>query len=100
LAHREQRIRWACASPALTPEALIQIYGAGAFSWRGYFGIHTWVAVKPTDDLSYTVYEIIGWRRRWKQSVLVIHNRAPYRRWYGNYPTVLAERNVAQVLMR
>ena len=40
--------------PASTPEAIVQVYGARAFSWRGYFGIHTWIAVKPTAAQSYT----------------------------------------------
>lgn len=77
--------------PAITPEAVIQVYGARAFSWRGYFGIHTWIAVKPTDATEYTVYEVLGWRQRNKQPVLVSHNSSPDRRWYGNMPEVLAD---------
>jgi hypothetical protein len=46
--------------PAITTEAVIQVYGARAFSWRGYFGIHTWIAVKPTDAMNFTVYEVLG----------------------------------------
>ena len=34
--------------PATTTEAVIQVYGARAVRWRGYFGIHTWIAVKPS----------------------------------------------------
>ena len=78
--------------PAVTTEAVIQVYGARAFSWRGYLGIHTWVAVKPTDAMGFTVYEVIGWRLRSKQSVLVSHNSLPDRRWYGNAPKILAEK--------
>ena len=36
------------SDPATNPEAIIQVYGARAFGWRGYFGIHTLIAVKPT----------------------------------------------------
>lgn len=78
--------------PAITPEAVIQVYGARAFSWRGYFGIHTWIAVKPTDAMGYTVYEVLGWRQRSNQPVLVSHNSSPDRRWYGNMPEVLADK--------
>lgn len=78
--------------PAETSEAVIQIYGARAFSWRGYLGIHTWIAVKPTDATGYTVYEVLGWRQRMKQPVLVSHNHSPDRRWYGNMPKVLADK--------
>ncbi|WP_292913983.1 DUF3750 domain-containing protein, partial [Nitrosomonas sp.] len=50
--------------PATTPEAIVQVYGARAFSWRGYFAIHTWIAVKPAAAPSYTIYEVIGWLQR------------------------------------
>ena len=33
--------------PAKTPEAVVQVYGARTWGWRGTFGVHTWVAVKP-----------------------------------------------------
>lgn len=33
--------------PAATPEAVVQVYGARCSGWLGYFGIHTWIAVKP-----------------------------------------------------
>ena len=59
--------------PAITPEAVIQVYGARAFSWRGYLGIHTWIAVKPTDAMGYTVYEVLGWNQRINKPVLVSH---------------------------
>ncbi|MBT3411826.1 MAG: DUF3750 domain-containing protein, partial [Halieaceae bacterium] len=46
--------------PGCAPDA--QVYSARAWSWRGYFGVHTWIAVKPTDAVEFTVYEVIGWR--------------------------------------
>lgn len=78
--------------PAVTPEAIIQIYGARAYSWRGYLGIHTWIAVKPTQAKSYTIYEVIGWLQRRKMPVLVIYENVPDRRWYGNMPEILLEK--------
>lgn len=78
--------------PALATEPIVQVYGARAVRWRGYFGIHTWIAVKPTAAKTYTVYEVIGWRLRWSDSALVIHERAPDGRWFGNAPELLAEK--------
>lgn len=78
--------------PATTPEAIIQIYGARAYSWRGYLGIHTWIAVKPAQAKSYTIYEVIGWLQRRKKPVLVIYENVPDRRWYGNMPEILLEK--------
>src|ERR1700704_5908504 len=51
--------------PATTPEAVIQVYGARVWGAKGIFGVHTWVAVKPTNAKHYTVYEVIGWGVRW-----------------------------------
>jgi hypothetical protein len=42
---------------------VVQVYGASTWGWRGWFAIHTWIATKPTDAESYTVYEVIGWRQ-------------------------------------
>lgn len=78
--------------PAATPEALVQVYAARTWGWRGYFGVHTWIAVKPAGAGSYTVYEVIGWRLRHGNSAVVIHNRAPDERWFGNAPELLAEK--------
>jgi hypothetical protein len=78
--------------PATTPEAVVQVYGARAVRWRGYFGVHTWIAVKPSGAAAYTVYEVIGWRLRWNDTALAIHQRAPDGRWFGNEPELLAER--------
>lgn len=78
--------------PASTPEAIVQVYGARAFSWRGYFGIHTWIAVKSTAAQSYTIYEVIGWMQRRKLPVVVIYENVPDRRWYGNMPELLLEK--------
>lgn len=78
--------------PALTPEAVVQVYGARAFGWRGYFGIHTWIAVKPADAQIYTIYEVLGWRQRSRLPVLAIYDQIPDRYWYGSIPVILADK--------
>ena len=78
--------------PAQTREAVIQVYAARTWGWKGYFGVHTWVAVKPADAKSYTVFEVIGWRLRWGNTVLVVRDRAPDERWFGSVPELLADR--------
>jgi len=79
-------------NPATTPEAVIQVYGARVWGAKGIFGVHTWVAVKPTNAKHYTVYEVIGWRLRWSDSVVVVSDRDPDARWYGNAPELYAEK--------
>lgn len=78
--------------PAATSEAVVQVYGARTWGWRGNFGVHTWVAVKPAGAGAYTVYEVIGWRLRWADSAVAIHARAPDARWYGNEPELYADK--------
>ncbi|HXM81613.1 MAG TPA: DUF3750 domain-containing protein [Burkholderiales bacterium] len=78
--------------PLATPEALVRVYGARAMGVKGWFGVHTWVAVKPTDAASYTVYEVIGWRLRWSDSALVIRTRQPDAPWFGAEPELYVEK--------
>lgn len=77
--------------PASVREAVVQVYGARAVRWRGYFGVHTWIAVKPTDAPTFTVYEIMGWRAYRGGDALVISHRPADGRWYGSAPTLLAD---------
>ena len=83
--------------PALVKEAMVQVYGARAVGAKGIFGVHTWVAVKPTDAAEWTIYEVIGWRLRWSESVVVARNRAPDGRWFGATPELYAEKRGAGV---
>jgi hypothetical protein len=78
--------------PAAVKEAVVQVYGARAVGAKGLFGVHTWVAVKPTNASSWTVYEVIGWRLRWAESVVVVRNREPDGRWFGAEPELYADK--------
>jgi hypothetical protein len=78
--------------PAATREAVVQVYGARCSGWLGYFGVHTWIAVKPSGAKAYTVYEVIEWRLRRSGSAVAIRKRAPDARWAGNAPVVLANK--------
>jgi hypothetical protein len=82
---------------ATTLEPIIQVYAARVRGIRGVFGVHTWIAVKPTAAAQYTVYEIIGWRLRWQDTALVVRHRAPDARWFGSEPELVAEKRGAGV---
>ena len=45
--------------PLMTSEAIVHVYAARTYSWRGAFGVHTWISVKPTEASTYTIYEVI-----------------------------------------
>ncbi|HEY2981898.1 MAG TPA: DUF3750 domain-containing protein [Anaerolineales bacterium] len=78
--------------PATTPEPVVQVYGARCSRWRGYFGVHTWIAVKPVGARAYTVYEVLDSRLRRTGSALAIRKRVPDARWFGHAPELLAEK--------
>lgn len=78
--------------PDATPEAIVQVYAARTWGWRGNFGVHTWFAVKSAGAKAYTVHEVIGWKLRWSGNAVSVSERSPDARWYGNAPELLAER--------
>ena len=82
--------------PLATPEAIVQVYAARTWGWKGSFGVHTWIALKAPQAKSYVVYEVIGWKLRWSGTALSVTERAPDARWYGNAPELLAEKRGAE----
>ncbi len=77
--------------PEITEEAVLQVYGARAWGWRGWFAIHTWIAAKRTGEASYTVYDVVGWRGHRGQPVMRMVKDIPDRRWFGEMPRILVE---------
>lgn len=75
--------------PDVTTEAVIQAYAAPAWGWRGWFAVHTWLAVKRSGEPSYTVYEVVGWRQHRDLPVVRIARDEPDRYWYGEKPRLL-----------
>lgn len=73
--------------PAQTREAIVQVYAARAFGWRGYFAVHTWIASKAEDAPQYTVYDVTGWGA----TTVRMRPDLPDRAWYGNQPRLLAD---------
>lgn len=75
------------ANPITDKRAVIEVYAADAFSWRGWFAVHTWLAIKPEGAAEYTVYEVVGWRVRSGLPALREYQTAtPDRYWYGAKP--------------
>ncbi|GAB4354647.1 MAG: DUF3750 domain-containing protein [Kiloniellaceae bacterium] len=74
-----------------TPEAVVQVYGARAFGWRGAFAVHSWIALKPENADRYTTYEVIGWRAWRDGNAIVRREGPPDRHWFGAEPEIYAE---------
>jgi len=77
--------------PAVTNEAVLQIYAARTYGWRGAFGVHTWFAVKPTGAASYTRLEVIGWYAYGGGRALRASNGIPDAYWFGSRPELLLD---------
>jgi hypothetical protein len=79
-------------APLDEPEGLVQVYGARAFSWRGAFGIHTWIATKRPGAEHYLIYQVIGWNLyRGRSTVTVSRADRPDFAWFNAAPELLAE---------
>ncbi|MGD1983530.1 MAG: DUF3750 domain-containing protein [Chromatiaceae bacterium] len=78
--------------PLDTPEAVVQVYAARAYNWRGAFGSHSWISVKPQGSRHYTVYQLVGWRLRYSPSAISIRKGGPADFfWFNAKPRLLVE---------
>lgn len=73
--------------PAESSEAVVQVYSARAYNWRGAFGEHIWIATKAENADSYRLHQVLSWRR----PTVVSSIDTPDRAWFGNPPTLLAD---------
>ena len=81
--------------PALTSEAVIQVFAAPAVSWRGIFAVHTWIVVKPTGASRFTRYEVVGFGVANGAPAVRVDRMGPDNYWFGARPQVLLDRRGA-----
>jgi len=77
--------------PTVTKEAVIQVYAARTFNWRGIFAVHTWVAVKPENEMHYIVCQVIGWLLFRNLPPLSVIQDIPDRHWFNQKPQILLD---------
>ncbi|WNL40719.1 DUF3750 domain-containing protein [Halomonas sp. PAMB 3264] len=73
--------------PEAYAPAVVQVYAARAFSWRGAFGVHIWIATKAEGAPNYRLHQVLSWRR----PTVVSASDTPDRAWFGQAPTLLAD---------
>lgn len=78
-------------SPESAKEAIVQVYAARTYGWRGIFAVHTWMATKENGANHYLTYQVIGWRRLNGLSVVEIMEEVPDRYWFNHAPELIAE---------
>ena len=67
-------------------EAIVQVYVAKTFGWRGHFAVHPWLIYKRVGDDAYTRYDVVGWRA---PQVVQRNYALPDGLWYGAQPQLL-----------
>ena len=78
--------------PASHREAVVQVYASRAFSWRGAFADHMWLAAKAEGADRFTRYEVIGWYGGGGRSVVSASDqRAPDEEWFGVAPRLIKD---------
>lgn len=87
--------RWDSAGlapdPATTPEAVVQVYAARAWGWKGILAVHSWIVMKRTGAVAFERYEVVGWGVRRGAPAVRKDMRAIDGYWAGNPPRVLVE---------
>jgi len=77
--------------PVMTPEPVVQVYAARTVGLRGLFAVHTWIAVKPRNAMSYTRYEVIGWGVDRGLPAVRVNRAGPDNYWFGDRPARLVD---------
>jgi hypothetical protein len=68
--------------------AIVQVYSAATFGWRGLVAQHPWIIFKRSGETAFTRYDVIGWHG----SDVVQRNYAlPDGLWYGAQPRLLVD---------
>lgn len=78
-------------SPEQFSGAVIQVYAARTFGWRGALAVHTWIATKNKDAKNYIVHQVLGWRKYRNLPVVSSQADIPDRNWFNNKPVLLVD---------
>jgi hypothetical protein len=68
--------------------AVVQVYAAPTYGWRGSFAVHPWIIYKRAGDTEYTRHDVVGWRR---PEVVQRNWAVPDGHWYGAAPQLLVD---------
>lgn len=74
--------------------AIVQVYAASTYGWRGLFAVHPWIIFKRAGETAYTRYDVIGWGG---DNVVRKNHAIPDGYWYGSRPKILVDHRGAGV---
>ena len=66
-----------------TNQAVVRIYAARAYNWRGLFAVHPWLLIKEKGLDNFQRIEILGWRQG-SLGKISIKNGGLDSNWFGN----------------
>ncbi len=69
-------------------EAIVQVYAAPTYGWRGFLAVHPWIIYKRPGETAYTRYDVVGWRA---PQVVQRNYAVPDGLWYGSTPQLLVD---------
>ncbi|WP_416260673.1 DUF3750 domain-containing protein [Gibbsiella quercinecans] len=73
--------------------AIVQIYAAPTYGWRGRVAVHPWIIFKQAGETRYRRYEVV----RWGSDNVVRRDYAlPDGLWFGSRPTLLVDHRGAR----
>ncbi|MEK0083047.1 DUF3750 domain-containing protein [Benzoatithermus flavus] len=78
-------------APAVHPAAVVQVYAARAWGWKGAVAVHCWVAFKREGAAAYERYEVVGWGVAQGAPAIRRNLRPPDGRWAGSEPELLVD---------
>ncbi len=81
-----------------TSDAVVQVFAAPTFGWRGAFAVHTWLVLKPRGSSIYERYEVIGWGVGNGAPALRLSHNNPDGFWYGSKPQALLDMRGSQAM--
>lgn len=72
----------------LANTAIVQVYAASTYGWRGLFAVHTWIIFKKAGETHFTRYDVIGWG---SDAVVRRNYATPDGYWFGAKPKILVD---------
>jgi len=72
----------------LADTAIVQVYAAATYGWRGFFAVHPWIIYKRRGETAYTRFDVVGWRA---PQVVQRNYAVPDGLWYGATPELLVD---------
>jgi len=72
----------------LSHTAIVQVYIAPTYGWRGLVAVHPWIIFKKAGETQYTRYDVVGWGG---DNVVRRDYAVPDGFWFGAQPKSLVE---------